>query len=272
LICPIIAADLNFATVYGIHIKEGVFFSGNYVPGQVILNESAVRALGWKSATGQSFGEVAGVPLTVAGVVKDFNISSLHDQLQPLVIMNVRDLKYYNYLSVKLGTNNIHQTITAIQAKWKELYPGIPFEYFFMNDKFQSLYKSDLQLQRASLIATILNLLIVFFGVVGIVSFTILKRTKEIAVRKILGADTKKILLLFVKEYSISILIANIIGWPLAYFITTKWLQSYAYRVEQTIFPFISVSIIMFFVIILIIVIQCYKAAVSNPVNSLRTE
>ena len=90
LICPIIAADANFADVYGIHVKEGKFFNNDYIPGQVVLNESAERALGWSSVIGERFGEVAGVPLTVAGVVNDFNISSLHDKIQPLFIMNIK--------------------------------------------------------------------------------------------------------------------------------------------------------------------------------------
>jgi len=272
IICPIVAADRNFAAVYGIHIKEGAFFSDNYIPGQVVLNESAERALGLESATGQNFSEVAGVPLKVTGVVHDFNISSLHDKIQPIAIMHIRDLGFYNYLSVKLATSNIHQAITAIQNKCRELYPGIPFEYFFMNDKFQSLYKSDMQLQRASVIATVLNLVIVFLGVVGIISLAIFKRRKEIAVRKVLGADTRRILLLFIKEYGAAMLIANIIAWPLARFITASWLQTYAYRAEPSVSPFIIAGLVTFAAIVAIIIIQCYKVAVSNPVGSLRAD
>lgn len=272
LICPIIGTDENFASVYGIQMKEGEFFTTGNIRGQTVLNESAVRSLGWNTATGEKFGKVAGVPLTVTGVVKNFNISSLHDQMQPLVIMNIRDLSDYNYLSVKLSANNVRQSIAAIQNKWKELYPEIPFEYFFMNDKFQLLYQSDLQLERASVIATILNLAIVFLGVVGIVSLSIVKRTKEIAVRKVLGADTINILSLFIKEYGISMLIANIIAWPIAYLITSKWLEMYAYRIDESLVPFIIVGVSMFIVMVSIIIIQCYKVAVSNPVNSLRTE
>lgn len=272
LICPIIAADEHFSTVYGIQMKEGEFISNSNIRGQTVLNEAALRALGWDRATGANFAKVAGVPLTVTGVVKDFNISSLHDQVQPMVIMNIKDLSDYNYLSVKLHTNNIRGSVAAIQHKWNALYPEIPFEYFFMDDKFQSLYQTDLQLQRAAVIATVLNLVIVFLGVVGIVSLAIVKRTKEIAVRKVLGADTMNILSLFIKEYGLSMLIANMVALPLAYAITSRWLELYAYRIEQSAAPFIMVGIIMFVMMTLIIGLQCFKVAVSNPVNNLRTD
>ena len=113
--------------------------------------------------------------------------------------------------------------------------PGTPFEYSFMDEKFQSLYRSELQLKKAANISTILNLIIVFLGIFGVVAFTLTKRTKEIAVRKVLGANVRNIILLFIRDYAILILLANMIAWPLTYIITNKWLQSYAYRVNQDI-------------------------------------
>ena len=150
--------------------------------------------------------------------------------------------------------------------------PGTPFEYSFMDEKFQSLYRSELQLKKAANIATILNLIIVFLGIFGIVAFTLTKRTKEIAVRKVLGADVRNIILLFIRDYAVLILLANMIAWPLTYIITNKWLQGYAYRVNQDIVPYLFVCLFIFITAFSMIAIQCFKAGAANPVKSLRTE
>jgi ABC-type antimicrobial peptide transport system permease subunit len=141
-----------------------------------------------------------------------------------------------------------------------------------MNEKFQSLYRSELQLKKAANIATILNLIIVFLGIFGVVAFTLTKRIKEIAVRKVLGANVRNIIALFIRDYAILILLANMIAWPLTYIITNKWLQSYAYRVNQDIVPYLFVCLFIFITAFSMITIQCFKAGAANPVKSLRTE
>lgn len=273
LTCPIIITDHNFAAVYGIPMKEGTFFNQEgYTPGQIVLNESALKAVEWESAIGKYAGTLIGLPLTVAGVTKDFHISSLHENIQPLAIMHIQDMKAYEYLSARLSTDDIHGTLNRLNVKWKELFPGTPFEYFFMDDKFQSLYRADIQLKRACAIATALTVIIVVLGVIGVITFTLTRRTKEIAVRKVLGASAARITVLFIKEYAVLIFIANLAGWPLAYFATDKWLENYAYRIQQTIFPFLSVGILVFVTVSTTIMILCFKAASTRPVQSLRIE
>jgi len=141
-----------------------------------------------------------------------------------------------------------------------------------MDEKFQSLYQSELQLKKASNIATFLNLVIVFLGIFGVVTFTLIKRTKEIAVRKVLGADIKSIIVLFAKDYAWLMLLANIIAWPLSYLITNKWLEGYAYRINQAITPYLTVCLLIFITAFSMIAVQCFKAGLANPVKSLRTE
>ena len=141
-----------------------------------------------------------------------------------------------------------------------------------MDEKFQSLYRSELQLRKAANIATILNLIIVFLGIFGVVAFTLTKRTKEIAVRKVLGADVKNIIMLFIRDYAVLILLANLIAWPLTYVITNKWLQGYAYRINQDVAPYLFVCLFIFITAFSMITIQCFKAGSANPVKSLRTE
>ncbi len=270
-------ADENYAATFGLKVLSGTCFaqSGGYIPNQIVLNESAVKALGLTISSAPnrqvkvpSFGTV----LTIAGVIKDFNYSSLQNQVEPLAFFHVKDATAYRYLSLKLSTNNMVEAVGRIRNKWLELSPGTPFQYSFMDEKFQSLYRSELQLKKAANIATILNLIIVFLGIFGVVAFTLTKRTKEIAVRKVLGADVRNIIALFIRDYAVLIFLANLIAWPLAYVISNKWLQSYAYRVNQDIVPYLFVCLFIFITAFSMIAIQCFKAGAANPIKSLRTE
>jgi ABC-type antimicrobial peptide transport system permease subunit len=270
--------DENYASTFGMKVLSGSCFttSGAFIPNQVVLNESAIKALGLtvESAVNKQIKipSSPGTILTIAGVVKDYNYSSLQDHIAPIAFFNVRDLKAYRYLSLKLNTSNIAEAVNTIKSKWKELSPGSPFEFTFMDEKFQSLYRSETQLKKASDIATALNLFIIFLGIFGVVSLTLIKRNKEIAVRKVLGADVKSILSMFVKDYAWLILIANVIAWPLAFIITNKWLENYAYRIQQNIIPYLIACAFIFITASILITAQCFKAAVSNPVKSLRAE
>jgi putative ABC transport system permease protein len=273
------ATDEDYAKVYGIKLKEGFFLknkNGAYIPGQVVINETAEKALGLKDATGKTIhlGATNGLQLIVVGVVKDFHYESLQQDIQPLVIANLNEsfTGTYRYFSIKLNTSNINGSVNALRDKWKTLFPDAGFEYAFMNDEFQSLYKSELQLKKATGIGTGLNLIIVFLGVFGVVAFTLIKRTKEIAVRKVLGADLTNVILLLIKDYALLILFANIIAWPIAYIITNKWLENYAFRIRQDIIPYLFVSLFIFIAAFLLIAAQSFKTASSNPVKSLRSD
>lgn len=274
-----IAVDADFAKVYGLQTREGVFMqydNRNDAQGKIVLNEAAVKALGWTSAVGKiiHLGAANGAQETVAGVVKDFHMGSLQQKVQPLMMLSVDDpsTRSYRYFSVKLNTSDLNNTVSALEKEFKELFPDAGFEYTFMDDKFQSLYASEMQLKKATDIATGLNLLIVFTGIFGVVAFTLTKRTKEIAVRKVLGADIKSIISIFLREYGVLMLISNIVAWPLAYLITAKWLDGYAYRVGQSVTPYLFVGIFILVTASLLISGQCLKAALVNPVESLKTE
>jgi ABC-type antimicrobial peptide transport system permease subunit len=162
--------------------------------------------------------------------------------------------------------------VEQVKSKWKTISPSSPFEYTFMDDRFQALYNSELQLKKATNVATILNFLIVLMGIFGVVAITLAKRNKEIAVRKVLGADVRNVLLLFNKDYAGLILVANIIAWPLAYIVTDNWLQNYNYRIGQSIYSYLTVGLLVFIVAFLLVTAQCLRTATSNPVKSLRSE
>jgi putative ABC transport system permease protein len=272
-----ITADEDFATTFGLQVKEGSFFSSHtaYLPGEIVLSESAAKAVGL--TPGKAAGAILQLPdgrgeVTVTGVVKDFHYSGLQHAIEPLVFMHVRDSKSYRYLTVKLNSPDISQAVSQVQAQWKELSPHAPFEFNFMDDRFETLYRSDLQLKKAAGIATGLNLLIVFLGIFGIVAFTLTKRNKEMAVRKVLGADLVDIIRLFLQDYVGLILLANLIAWPLAYVVTNKWLENYAYRITQDIVPYVSVGALIFLMAFMLIAAQCIRTATANPVKSLRSE
>ena len=274
-----IAADADFGRVYRLHTKEGVFLqsgSNGYIPGRIVMNEAAVKALGWTSATGKTIrlGATNGAVVTVAGVVKDFHLESLQKQVQPLIIAGLNEpyTRAYRYFSIKISTAGITNTISSIQRKCKELFPESGFEYSFMDDKFRAIYQSELQLKQAADVATGLNLFIIFTGIFGVVAFTLTKRTKEIAVRKVLGAGVKNILSIFLKEYGVLIFIANIIAWPLAYFIVARWLENYAYRIQQNVTSYFFACFFILTIACVLIMAQCTKAALANPVKSLRSE
>jgi ABC-type antimicrobial peptide transport system permease subunit len=269
--------DENYSATFGLKVLSGSCFSqsGSFIPNQIVLNESAAKALGLtvNSAVNRQIKvPSSGTILTVAGVINDFNYSSLQNAVEPLAFFHVKDATAYRYLSLKLNTTNIVETVARIRDKWREMSPGTPFEYTFMDEKLQSLYKSELQLRQAANIATILNLVIVFLGIFGVVAFTLTKRIKEIAVRKVLGADVRNIIMLFIRDYAVLILLANLVAWPLTYIVTNKWLQGYAYRVNQDIVPYLFVCLFIFITAFSMIAIQCFKAGTANPVKSLRTE
>jgi putative ABC transport system permease protein len=278
IVVPTIGADQYYASTFGLTIKEGGFLQNNnfnFSPSresEIVLNESAVKALRLTAPVGALINTPNGFTFKVMGVVKDFNLTTFQQQIGPLAFIPTRLVRSYRYLTVKLNTTDVGTAITTLKKKWQEFSPGSPFEYTFMDDRFQSMFEEELKLKKATSLATGLNLFIVFMGLFGVVAFTLARRTREIAVRKVLGADVKNIIALFFRDYAPLIVIANIIAWPLAYMTTNHWLQHYAYRIQQDIFPYITVALVISVAIFAFISAQCYRTAVSNPVRNLRTD
>ncbi|MCS3799108.1 ABC transporter permease [Niastella sp. OAS944] len=267
-------ADENFARTFGLHISQGNFFD-NYRNGtarnEIILNKTAAKLLG-VTAVNTIIRTPGGQTLTVTGIVNDFNYSSFQQSIGPMAFIHIKDSPQYRYMTFKIAGDNMENTVSALKAKWRSLLPNAPFEYNFMDERFKALYQSEVQLKKATHLATILNLVIVFMGIFGVMAFTLARRNKEIAVRKVLGAESLNIVLLFFKDYAILILIANIIAWPLAYWATNQWLQNYAYRMQQNIMPYASVFVTVAVATFLFVAILCLKATQANPVKNLRTE
>ncbi len=270
-----ISVDEKFASTFGIVLKEGRFFRdkiGGFVTGEAVINESAMKSFGWKTAEGKKFTIPNLGDVNVVGVVKDFHLASLHEMIAPLVFFHVKDGRAYRFLTVKLRPGILSNSIEEVKAAWKKASPTAPFEYFFMDEKLQSMYQSELQLKKAAEIATGLMLLIVLLGIFGVLTLALTKRIKEIAVRKVLGAELHQIISLFLKQYAGLLLIANLIAWPLAYYYSNQWLEQFAYRITQPVSIYFIAGIFVTAVAFILILCQCLKVAVANPVISLRSE
>jgi putative ABC transport system permease protein len=278
-VVTIMTTDEHFVKTYGLHVQEGQFFHANgqgYDSTRVVLNESAARALGWKKPA-QAMGQLVRLQggsytCRVAGILKDFHFGSLHQTIQPLIFFHVRANPIYRYFSFKLTPGHLPETVAAIGQEWARLFPDAPFDYSFMDDTLQKLYQTETQLQKAARLATTLALVIVLLGVLGLVSLNVTRRTKEIGIRKVLGASTPGIVYLFLKEFVLILLIANLIACPLAYYLLTDWLSHFAYRTDLSWTPFAFVAVALGALTGFIVSTQAIRAALVNPVKSLRSE
>ena len=278
-VVTVLTADERFAQTYGLHMQEGQFFhaSGSgYDSTRVVLNESAVRALGWASPA-KAMGQIvrfqgSNRAYRVGGILADFHFSSLYVTIDPIIFLHVRANPIYRYFSFKITPGHLPETIATIGSEWARLFPDAPFDYSFMDDTLQTLYKTEIQLQKASRLATTLALIIVLLGVLGLVSLNVTRRTKEIGIRKVLGSSTLSIVNLFMKEFVLILLIANAIAWPLAYYLLSDWLTHFAYRADFSWWPFVFVSLILALLTGFVVSTQAIRAALVNPVKSLRSE
>lgn len=273
---PYLCTDQHYAETYGLHLKEGRFLDHKEVGdslNEIVLNEAAVKAFGWKSGVGKKVKlALAGFWVTVVGVVNDFNFFSLHKKMSPLAFANINAFRRYRYISVRFHTNNVSNMVSSISRKWADFFPQDPISFSFMDDKLKALYTSELQLKTAVTIATIMNMVIVFLSIFGMLTSALHKRSKEMAMRKVLGADVVSITGIFIREYGLLILLANLVAWPLAYLITAKWLEDYAYHITQNAIPYLAVGLLIFIATSVLIIAKCYKVASSIMIKNLRAE
>ncbi len=274
-----LATDYDFIPVYGISLAAGRNFSRSYGTdtSNFIINESAVKAVGWKSneqAVGKDFkyGQFTG---HIIGVVKDFHFESLHQAITPLVFVlppPAPNQSYYNYISIKLSGNNINSTLNMIKNTWQRFVPDFPYQYTFFDENFSKLYESE---QRQEAIFTTFSCIAIFIaslGLLGLSAFTITQRVKEIGVRKVLGASTASIVKLISKDFLLLVVIAAAIAFPIAWYAMNQWLHAFAYRINISWWVFILAAVIALLIAFATISFQAVKAAVTNPVESLRSE
>jgi len=261
-------ADWDFATTLGVEMDEGRFLSQRFVSdtsASVVVNQAAVRAMGMESPLGK---EVLGS--TIVGVVKDFHFSSLHSEIKPLAIQHRPDM--LRYLLVKMKPGDISLSISSLTTAWGRLFPGIPFDYQFLDENIHRMYRTDQRMGKIINSFTILALFIACLGLFGMASFTAEQRTKEIGIRKVLGATVPEVTFSLVREFSKWVLLANLIAWPLAYFTMNRMLEVYAYRISLDVWIFLAAGAAAFILAVATVSYQSIKAALTNPVETLRYE
>jgi putative ABC transport system permease protein len=270
-------SDERFTSTYDIKMSAGAYYTGTPSDStKLVINESAVRALGWKNAAEamnqplrlHNFNQV----LYVGGVTRDFHFGSLRDAMAPLCFTSVKATNIYRFISFRLNPGNTSKQIAALQHKWSQVFPDAPFDFKFLDDSIARLYDTETQMQKAAKAATIVSLMIVFLGVLGIVTLSIARRNKEMGIRKVLGASVFNIVTLFIKEFSWIIVVSNVVAWPLAWYLLHSWLMDYAYRISIGAAPFLIVGTLLVLLVATIIFAMTRKLANTNPVKSLRTE
>ncbi len=270
-----VQADEDFIPAYKINIVAGNNFSrtDGMDTSSFIINEAAVRALGLRSneeAIGKPFmyGDRKG---QIIGVMNDFNFESLHQQIIPLVLLTSTVPNGYNRISVKVS-GNIPSAIAHIEKTWKTYLPETPFDYTFLDDRFADLYKAEHQQEAIFSIFAGIAIFIACLGLFGLSAFTITQRVKEIGIRKVLGASISSIAVLLSKEFLRLVTLAAIIAFPVAGYAMHNWLQDFAYRITISWWVFVFAGIVAIAIALLTVSFQAIKAAIANPVKSLRSE
>jgi putative ABC transport system permease protein len=267
-----LTADYDFLDLYGMPLIEGRNFSKDYSSDRTqsyIVNETAVQMMQMEDPLGKRFGyrQREGV---IIGVVKDFHFVPMHQRIKPLAIRY--DPQDMRFISIKIDSQHMSRAIRSIENQWKEISPGFAFEYSFIDEEVDALYRSEKRLNRTVTFFTYIALFLASLGLFGLVMFSVERRVKEIGVRKVLGARTLDIMVLLSKDFIRLVLLASVIALPLTYILIDKWLQSYAYRAGLSVWIFVVSGFAVLVVSLLTVSFQTIKAATANPVDSLRYE
>lgn len=269
--------DRDFIKTMEIDVIEGRDFSKDIISDStaVVVNETLAKILG--SATEPVVGRIIGLPREegqikdyhVIGIVKDFNFLSLHHTIEPLVIF---DGGTPDYMCIRLETSEVQSLVKTIKSYWDQMAPGNPFTYNFMDERYERLYQSETRMGNISFVFAVLAVFIALIGLLGLATFTLQQRIKEIGIRKVLGASARGIIGLMTSDFILLIGLAIVFACPLAWLLMNRWLHGFAYRTDLSIWLFIGAGVGTLFLALIVIGLQTFKAAVANPIQSLRTE
>jgi len=270
--------DPDYLTTFKIQLIAGKNFSSEKSANgkEYIINESLAKELlkdnqkaEMSSLLGKRFGfDSLG---QIIGIARDFNFNSLHHKIETMFMFNQKDWGYGN-MSVKINGSKAKEAVSFIQSVWQKNCADIPFEYQFLDEHFAELYRSDSQISTIVGSLAVLAIIISCLGLFGLASYSAEKRTKEVGIRKVLGASLQNIVVMLSKDFLKYVLIAALIAWPLSWLTVHRWLEDYAYRVNISWWIFLSAAGIAMGVALVTIIFQAIKAAIANPVKSLRTE
>ncbi|MCP4757041.1 MAG: FtsX-like permease family protein [Proteobacteria bacterium] len=273
-------ADTDLVETFNLEMATGRYFSRERDPSadlhSVVINETALREFSWSDPIGKRlffFDPVRDQRqyFTIVGLVKDFHFDSLYQKIKPMAIFLSQN-REFRYVNVKIDPDRASHTLAFLEKEWRRFAPGRPFEYFFLDDHFNGQYQSEQETGQLFVVFSVLAIVIACLGLFGLVSFTTEQRTKEIGVRKALGASLSSIILLLSKDVVKLIAIASVIAWPFAYYAMNRWLQSFAYHIEIDFLPFIFTSLLVLTIALTTVGLQVVKTALKNPADSLQYE
>jgi len=262
----------NYFEAFGMKIIEGHSFSMNGetdLDNTVILNEAAVKALRLQAPIGRQISS-GHDKYTIVGVVKDYHIRSLHQKIDPLILFYLPSRCRFMFVRIRSQHND--DAIKHIEKIFKKYAPRFPFDYRFMNQRLNALYTWERQTGQTMSYFAVLTIIIACVGLFGLSSYTAEQRTKEIGIRKAVGASVLEIVTMLVMEFVRCIVIANIFAWPIAYFVMNDWLEDYAFKISLSLWPFVWAAILALAIGVLTVIYQALKAAEMNPVDALRYE
>ncbi len=258
--------DPDYIDTMGLAIVDGRnFLKGSDRNRACILNESAVREFEMESPVGEQVSRQA-----VVGIVKDFHFLSLHHAIGPLLLVYQQDA--YPIVNVRISTETIRETIASMRRALDEIIPGAPFEYHFFDESFEALYQREQKFEHLFFFFSAFAIFIACLGLFGLASFMAGQRTKEIGIRKVLGASAGNVVLLLSREFTKWVVLSNIVAWPVAYFVMNRWLENFSYRTKIGAWVFLASGLITLVIALLTVSSKAIKASLSNPADSLRYE
>jgi putative ABC transport system permease protein len=272
--------DQNYIPTLGMSMASGRNFSPDFPTDStaVIINETAAKLLGFKNPMNEILyrpsgyaanGNFTSKAFHIIGVVKDFNFSSMHDKVGPLIIERNEN---WGKVAMRINTKNIPALINQVESKWNTMAVGQPFSYSFLDADFNKIYNAEQRTGTLFITFAVFAIFIACLGLFGLVTYAAEQRTKEIGIRKVLGANIGGIVTMISKDFMKLVLVAFIIAFPVAWWAMNKWLQSFAYRINISWWVFVLAGLLTIVIALLTVSFQAIKAAIANPVKSLRTE
>jgi len=268
--------DYGYVKTMGLHLVKGRDLSKDYAMDEkesALLNETAVKVLGLDNPVGAKLlipRNQEMVEMTIVGVVRDFHVQSLHNKINPMIIFI--EPKMYAMMAIKISPTNTEQTVQSLKEIWNNVLPFAGFNYRYMEDAYHSFYRTEEKTGKLITIFTCLALFVSCLGLLGLASFMTSKRVKEIGIRKVLGATAGGITVLLSRQFTKWVIISNVFAWPVAYYLLSRWLENFAYRMNLGPEPFLVSGAVALSIAALTVGVQSIKAALANPAESLRYE
>ncbi|HQW86839.1 MAG TPA: FtsX-like permease family protein, partial [Flavobacteriales bacterium] len=275
---PTMSTDADFPALLGVELAAGRYFDPS-IPGDrenaVMVNESAVKAFGWQDPLTEKIhipGDSVDQELTVIGVLKDFHYTSMHTPIEPLVLFQSSERYGARNLVLRLSPGDVSQQLATLRSEWKRLFPNAEWDATFLTDSIAQLYEAEDGLYRVFTAFAVLTIVLTIMGLYGLAYFTAKQRTREIGIRRVLGAPLLDIVRRMNREFVILMGLALLVAFPLAFYAIGRWLETFAYHTTISPLLFAAALLITLIVTVLTVSVQAYRAAVADPVKALRHE